>query len=413
MPHLNQVNEIAERTTAETKKRHTFQSLEILRAICALVVFGNHLFSKVDGVHVPLVASMIFNYATEAVICFFVLSGCVIALQNYPGINVYLKARAVRILPTYYLSLAFTVYVMFLAGHHIGAKEVAGNSFFLQTLQGDIVSPLSFDVPLWSLSYEVFYYLLFILILWKPHSLKIALTGSILLGASTYILPSRVGVFTFIVRIGSLFCIWLFGVIAVRFFRRGITLSTRDAILILAMGFCLSRVWISNDFYDFFRLFMFGIGCAALCSSLLGEEARSAHWFSVTAKMMPISVRVWLAITVGTTFLFASRSFLSTKVALLIGLAAVTIAPDLIVKGFKGAIAPIAPLLSSVGKLSFALYVVHHPMIELVNLGHWMTATERIAVAATASILLAYVLDRVVQRRIKHWVTRRSTLATT
>ena len=408
MTRLTQVDAPRKYSQKEVNNRRVYRSLEMLRAICALVVFGNHLFSKVDGAHTPMIASVVFNYATEAVICFFVLSGCVIALQNYPSKKAYLKARAVRILPIYYFSIAFTVLVMTLASQSVKVKSVVGNVFFLQTLQGDIVSPLSFNAPLWSLSYEAFYYLLFALILWRPRFFKVALLGSILLGISTYAIPVRVGLAAFIIRVGSLFCIWLLGVLAVRSFRRGVTVSTTDAVLLVAIGFCLSRVWLSKDFYDFFRLSMFGVGCTALCSSLLGEESISANLRSVAPKTMPVFLRLTLAVAVGTIFWSKSPSLHSTKITLLIGLAAATLIPRLIAYAVRRAITVIASPLSTVGKLSYALYLVHYPMIELVNYSlRRMPTIGKMLSAAAASILLAYFLDLIVQKRIRQWINER------
>jgi peptidoglycan/LPS O-acetylase OafA/YrhL len=61
--------------------KKTYANLEMLRAICALVVFANHLYMHTTGFPRIGALQMLTNFATEAVICFFVLSGCVIALQ--------------------------------------------------------------------------------------------------------------------------------------------------------------------------------------------------------------------------------------------------------------------------------------------------------------------------------------------
>ncbi len=77
--------------------------LEILRALAALLVFMNHLSKDVEGFPHVLLLQMIQNFATEAVIIFFVLSGAVITLsqQEKPrSIADYMKARFIRIYPS-------------------------------------------------------------------------------------------------------------------------------------------------------------------------------------------------------------------------------------------------------------------------------------------------------------------------
>jgi peptidoglycan/LPS O-acetylase OafA/YrhL len=108
--------------------------LEMMRAVFSLTVFFNHLYSKTDGITQYPLINMLFSFATEAVMGFFVLSGCVISLQRYTGIKDYVGARIRRIAPIYYIALAFTVGVMIFAHQDVIPGQLFGNMIFLQTL---------------------------------------------------------------------------------------------------------------------------------------------------------------------------------------------------------------------------------------------------------------------------------------
>ena len=87
-------------------------SLEYLRACCALVVLVAHLYG--EGAGLPQVGPMVAlsHYSVEAVMGFFVLSGCVISLQDYTSTGGYYRARLLRILPIYYAVFAIGVVAM-------------------------------------------------------------------------------------------------------------------------------------------------------------------------------------------------------------------------------------------------------------------------------------------------------------
>ena len=52
------------------------------------------------------------HYSVETVIGFFVLSGCVISLQDYSSTGGYYRARLLRIFPIYYAVFAISLMAM-------------------------------------------------------------------------------------------------------------------------------------------------------------------------------------------------------------------------------------------------------------------------------------------------------------
>lgn len=156
--------------------------IDAARGIAALIVLVHHFMTFYGG-HIKSISSLfIINILTfisdlnaEAVLFFFIISGFCIGLAqkgklpiNKEQILSYTKKRLLRILPIYFLAL----FITFLAGiftnaiHHdtrYGIINLLGNLFFLQTPAGvkHWFSPYGHNGPLWSLSYEMFFYSFF------------------------------------------------------------------------------------------------------------------------------------------------------------------------------------------------------------------------------------------------------------
>ncbi|MGQ0456056.1 MAG: acyltransferase family protein [Hyphomicrobium sp.] len=112
---------------------------------------------------------------TVAVMLFFLVSGFCIrsaCLQSdfTRGVDIatYARARAARIMPLYLLAIAYTYMSGVAAGQtslpSYSIVNLIGNIFFLQSpasARGTWFAPYGDNGPLWSLSFEAFYYCLF------------------------------------------------------------------------------------------------------------------------------------------------------------------------------------------------------------------------------------------------------------
>ena len=140
--------------------------LTITRFVAALSVVLFHGGRRVAFVrHFPMLAA-----GPTAVGYFFVLSGFVMALVYYrPGVPFnfrnYLLARFSRIYPVYILSFVLTCLHYLNILSRIKPPKVWANVFLYQAWIPDYA--LSFNIAAWSLSVEVFFYLLLpVLLLW-------------------------------------------------------------------------------------------------------------------------------------------------------------------------------------------------------------------------------------------------------
>lgn len=149
----------------------TFRGVQALRGIAALSVMLFHFRWNINAVS-PGIGDRLFGWGATGVDLFFLISGFVITLsatRSEEGINGslnFLKKRALRILPTYYIILIIT---FFLSG--------AMSTFHYADKTENFISSLAF-IPIypehgpfyvddngmygirWTLNYEVLFYIL-------------------------------------------------------------------------------------------------------------------------------------------------------------------------------------------------------------------------------------------------------------
>ncbi|WP_435654680.1 acyltransferase family protein [Cellulophaga baltica] len=172
----------------EKVERREFGRLKILdsiRGIAALIVLYHHIFKLNRAVfenHLNDITFSIFDFISglnkEAVLLFFIISGFSIGLSTLKrpltdknSVNGYFYRRLKRILPIYWIAILIALLVgvslNLLYLKDFSLQNLLGNLLFLQTsdsLSESWVIPYGMNGPLWSLSYEMFFYLLFPLV---------------------------------------------------------------------------------------------------------------------------------------------------------------------------------------------------------------------------------------------------------
>ncbi|MBO2007429.1 acyltransferase family protein [Hymenobacter negativus] len=156
-------------------------NLEALRGFAALIVVFHHAILhklSLDPGYSPKGAWANPLSGHSSVLVFFILSGYVIGLTNTKPLTKstilpYLRKRIVRLYPIYTISLLFALII---ATHQYSLTTVLGHFLFLQN---SVVPYIFENNPLWSLNYEVLYYLAFI-----PISYFALSPGKVCLGAA-------------------------------------------------------------------------------------------------------------------------------------------------------------------------------------------------------------------------------------
>ena len=133
-------------------ERQHFLALDGLRGVAALLVMGHHI-GLLSG-H-PEIAPLGFL----AVDLFFVLSGFVIAYSYEPRfaagypVRTFLVARLIRLYPLIFIGLVLGAAWSLTVGDHAFSAASSINFLLLPVLVGAVTFP--FDVPVWSLFFEV------------------------------------------------------------------------------------------------------------------------------------------------------------------------------------------------------------------------------------------------------------------
>jgi peptidoglycan/LPS O-acetylase OafA/YrhL len=212
------------------------ETLDSLRGLAALIVVFHHFIvfnGEIIKDYIPKDINDIFHFIsdlnTEAVFFFFVLSGFSIGLaqkgkliESRIKLNFYLYKRFKRILPIYWLAL-FVTFVTGLLTNYIlqpsySLFNLIGNLFFLQTPTNATnywFSPYGNNGPLWSLSYEMFFYLFFPIVSYalKPRKQlhKLILWSLLFISSVISIVINKYFIFIPILSYLSLFIVWWSG----------------------------------------------------------------------------------------------------------------------------------------------------------------------------------------------------------
>ncbi|WP_040764231.1 acyltransferase family protein, partial [Novipirellula maiorica] len=197
--------------------------LEALRGAAAIYVVIYHANFFSQSIIAPL-----FSMGPEAVILFFILSGFVIShssenrLRLPGGTATYLVHRFRRIYPLFLFSLFFAYSIQCVVHQKLLSIEIyslVGNLLMMQDLAwmkaGSFCNSYCENAPLWSLSYEWWFYLAFIPVLKIAQRLQysVALTLSFVGSLSYAFIPSQIGLFA------GYFFLWWSGVELARQYR--------------------------------------------------------------------------------------------------------------------------------------------------------------------------------------------------
>ena len=381
--------------------KQRFANLEFLRATCALVVMLNHVWCEGLGLpqYSPIVA--VASYSIEAVMGFFVLSGCVISLQDYADTGRYVRARLVRILPVYYVSLVLAVAGMAVCGMGYRPSQLLGNALLLQTQDWSLFDPIRFFIPSWSLSYELYYYAAFIAIMAQPRLLVPLFSASVAVGAGLYFIAKPATPLISPLHVYSFFGMWLAGVLITKLCRRGHAVSVGTGAFMLMVGLCLARVPLSTPSkFDYFRLACFSVGFAFLVWAMLSSVLLSTPDKRKSLLDLDPVARGAIAAASLSLFWRNSDSFLSTKVALSLCVLAFTVAPSWMAGLVARSARPFMPFMLYVAGLSYALYLVHYPIVQTFNNLAILPPFASLAAVVALSFGLAHLLEY----RVQPWV---------
>ncbi|WP_101759758.1 acyltransferase [Oceanicoccus sp. KOV_DT_Chl] len=337
-------------------------ALDAIRVVAAAVVFLSH-FSYLG--YTGEYAHFFHEYGHVGVVMFFVLSGYVIAYvceEKHKTFSHYMTARLARLYSVLLFCLILTVALDFI-GRSLDKSVYRGISFdnvFLTSvlnilfLQQALVfsAKLVSNGPLWSLSYEFFYYLLFGVAIFYQGGRRIAGLVVVAIVAGPKIL--------------LLMPCWIIGVMVRRWH---------------VMGVCVPRARISV--------------IASVCFWLI---------FCYIASLEQLTARVIAFIESGNTLAinlaFSKRFLLDYFLSCIFGLFLWFVYYAVSLIRFKDWFTSCVDVLA---KSSFSLYLYHVPLILFFSATGWFDLTSAWQSTAMAVIILLviYWLSLVTEYKIK------------
>ncbi len=200
-------------------EKKSLQMLDGIRGLAALYVVIYHIIKRLNWM--PKEIKLIFSFGQEAVMVFFLLSGFVIywSISNTPNLTFssYFKKRFRRIYFPFIISILLSIIVFYYNGNLTNKFSWAalfGNLLMVQDLSdnkpGVWVKPFLDNTPIWSLTYEWWFYMMFFPVyktLFKNANRIYYILGFSLISYLTYLgFPNQVSL------VFAYFIIWWCGV---------------------------------------------------------------------------------------------------------------------------------------------------------------------------------------------------------
>jgi peptidoglycan/LPS O-acetylase OafA/YrhL len=199
----------------------SWESLAVLRLFLAAVVLAGHA-TWLSSERIAWASTLDMFGGKAAVVGFLLVSGYSIGSSVQHSQRQFYLRRMLRIYPLYFFAIVYTIAVQFGTGgkallpgrsfHSVGWKTALGNLVLVQSF---LVKPIDFDGPVWSLSVEVFYYLLAPLFVRLPYRYLVGLTAASAICSALPLRPAWGFAYLVVTKLNAvryLWC-WLLGFI--------------------------------------------------------------------------------------------------------------------------------------------------------------------------------------------------------
>jgi peptidoglycan/LPS O-acetylase OafA/YrhL len=393
-------------------------SIEAIRGFAAIYVMLGHivqLYRVYD--YFPKLEFMIktlFGFGHEAVILFFMVSGFSIhyssSLVDYTKKNElkqYFYKRLKRIYPLFLLCLIFSLVVLFLTDETSNIKRnILSFLFLTDVTYGALVNPIATNLPIWSLTYEVFYYILYPVLLIGMN--KFGLKNVFILTVLISFMASLFGFLGYPNHIANMFkyyCIWTVGTLIADFKlnHKTISIPYLKGLLIVSVAFMLTfeKISILGDW--FCALFFMTI----FISFFMPIDKDSSFF----EKMLNLILSFGAIITCyNLTFYDAILFHPSIVRYLLLFLGFISVLLFFIpIASFQSVIRMcLKPFVSS-GSFSYAFYIFHWPLIILVN--YFFVAKNQLNIfffftIILLNIIIVFVVSRYLEIRVQPKISK-------
>ena len=387
-------------------------ALDGLRGLAAIWVAYSHIFyfkfALDPEYHPTLPVGYLFNAAHGGILIFFTLSGYVIGLTNqlpFSRTNAigYLLRRFIRLYPIYVIAIILGI----LSDPTDTWKTIVGNFLFLQVA---VSALLKGNGVLWTLHYEVVYYIVFLAVWYFRPKVIPLMVGALIVAFLSLFIPAFPSLIS---GYAAGWVFWLFGLWLAWKKPRSDSFAKFPLFAYILLFIATDKLTIGESILNNLGLssiklssisitdFVYFPLCVLLFGALTQRYIPHFRVISAISLFLPLAQTTYL---LATGQLFITQGWLIGSAHMVLGFALLSwkTSSDILSK------------LSFFGSISYGIYVFHMPLMSLMHYvsifsGSSISFTIRAFIWAGLTIGLSYLCELKLQPIIKRWFQLRVT----
>lgn len=383
--------------------------LESIRGGAALMVMFGHFFHYLNNLRAYAdnhIVALFFNWGRECVLLFFILSGIVVHYafdKRHRNKLTFVKERIIRLHPTLIISLVLCLTIEYYYFNGIPPiNTIFGNLVPYSTMSG-YLAPLLWNTnaAIWSLTFEMFFYLIFGFFIIKKATIKINRVHLwfilSILSIYFYHHPTKNALIDHFIMMLSFSGIWLIGFYIYKW-KNIIYTDSKIALTCTCILPLVSRLHLSNTYYDPVMFNIFGLTAVPLFAFLLQPRIQTTKYkketyliilaiyiiasiiLSLDSSYTPLSKILYITLPI-LAFIITYFKIIFSKVKY--------IANQYIIKP-----------ISFFGKYSYSIYLIHTPIIILANQFSSIGLFIKLPMIVLITFSISYLIENIVQPNI-------------
>jgi len=387
--------------------------IEVVRGAAAMLVFLCHLIGKLPQQieRSNHLISLFTNWGTEAVLIFFVLSGIVIhsSFERRPISQLcFLGNRITRLHPTLIFAVLISLFLdTLILDKKLSFTQIIGNLIPVSALDGNLTVLFSSNPVIWSLSFELFFYLIFALLINKSKLVKLVhmqlwfLFGLICIWL--YYQDIQHYIIRYLIKMAAYSPIWLIGFFIWNI-QKQIKFSEINALFSLLCLPLISRLHLTTEYFDPIKFLIFAVASIPFFSYLCQKGNTAPKKDSNS--LFGISIIIYLF---SASLLFFDDGYLRIIKYCYIFLPALSL--NILLPVIRKILLVfytnyIIPPFNYLGKVSYSLYLLHFPVLIFIYNVHNISISLKILLVVAVIGILTYQIDLILQPKIVKYLRK-------
>ena len=373
--------------------------LEFFRGIASVFILGWHMAFYAPTGHPTQLTGY---WGTDALMIFFMLSGIVINLtesRKPKPAREFLKNRVKRIYPLFLAGMLLAFFALFITGSAFPSLQTSlGNFFMVSTMSdymGYIVPSIKSNLAVWTLTFEMGFYVLFALTIGRNQKRAIFYWFLIALASiPLYFLKVEKDVFFHIIAVLAFSSIWLVGYYIYQY--RDYFYADRNvASFCLGILPLISRMHFTDNFYDPFKYFilsLFAIPFLRYCLQLPYSGFKIKLIYLVIPHLVIVACALTMHyIPVKNALVYSTLPYVYMGIGYLIHIS----------KAKQKIIGFVNKSGEVLGKHSYALYITHFPIVFIFSL-----LIHNVALYVLVTVPVVAVVTYLLENRVQPTIMR-------